>query len=432
MLDIDHPESYYAATTNLVLNFPRLMGQESCDVCIIGGGYTGLSCALHLAERGYSVVLIEARRVGWGASGRNGGQLGSGQRQDQATLERTLGKDHARQLWTLAEAAKQLVKDRIARHRIRCDLRPGILYPMHKRRLMGWCRQHVDKLRTEYDYPYAQVVEADELREQLGTGGYHGGWLDLDAAHLHPLNLALGLAHAASVSGVRIFEASEVGGYRIGSAADHSPHIVETTTRAQVRCRHLVLACNGYLEGLEPRLERHIMPINNFILATEPLGEERARALIRDDVAVADSRFVINYFRLSVDRRLLFGGGETYSPQPPDDPKSFVRPHMLKIYPQLTDVRIDYAWGGTLGVTLSRLPNIGRLAPDVYFAQGYSGHGVGLANLAGEIIAEAVGGTAERFDVFARIPGPAFPGGDRLRRPLQVLGMLYYSLRDRL
>lgn len=432
MFDTQHPRSYYVASSNRVLNYPRLMGQESADVCIIGAGYTGLSCALHLAERGYSVILVEARKVGWGASGRNGGQLGSGQRQDQATLEAMLGIDHARQLWELAEAAKSLVKERIARHRIDCDLKPGILYPVHKRRLLDGYRRHVDKLQTDYHYPHARIVEAAALRDQLGTRAYHGGWLDLDAAHLHPLNLALGLAHAASIAGVRIFEDSTVTAYHVGGATGRTPHGVETATRGKVRCRHLVLACNGYLDGLEPRLMRHIMPIDNYMLATEPLGEERARALIRDDVAVADSRFVVNYFRLSSDRRLLFGGGETYSPQPPKDPKAFVRRRMLDIYPQLADVAIDYAWGGTLGITLSRLPHVGRLAPDVYFAQGYSGHGVALASLAGQTIAEAVAGTAERFDVFARIPERAFPGGERLRRPLQVLGMLYYSLRDRL
>ncbi len=421
-----HPDSYYAASAVGASAFPELCSEVDADVCVVGGGYTGLSTALHLSERGYDVVLLEANRVGWGASGRNGGQVGSGQRQSQDVLERWLGEEHARRLWTLAEEAKATVKERIARHAISCDFKPGVLHVCHKQRHAQWYEGYVEKLRTEYGYEHIRWVERNELREMLGTRLYHGGALDTDAGHLHPLNYALGLARAARDAGARIYESSRVRRY------DRDVPTTLETDLGRVKARYVVLACNGYLQRLEPRLAGRIMPINNFVLATAPLGETRARSLIRDDVAVVDTKFVVDYYRLSADRRLLFGGGENYTRRFPPDLKAFVRRYMLRVYPQLADVDIDYAWGGTLAVTLKRLPHFGRLPPNVLFAHGFSGHGVALASLAGELIAEALAGTAERFDVFARVPVPAFPGGTLLRWPGLVLGMLYYSLRDRL
>ena len=419
-------DSYYAATANARPDRPNLRGDTRCDVCIVGGGYTGLSAALHLAERGYDTVLLEAERIGFGASGRNGGQLGSGQRQEQHDVEKLVGKDDARRLWDLAEESKSLCKDLIARHGIACDLKPGILHAAHKPALARDFRHYADYLRSHYDYHHARPVAGHEIRAMLGTDAYHGGYLDTDAAHLHPLNFALGLGAAAERAGARLFENSRATG--LSSCA--SPTV--DTAQGRVQARHVVMACNGYLGGLDKRLAGRIMPINNFILATEPLGAERARQIIRDDVAVADSKFVINYFRLSADRRVLFGGGENYAPRFPADLKGFVRSYMLKVYPQLADARIDYAWGGTLAITMNRLPDFGRLDGNVYFAHGYSGHGVGMATLAGKLIGEAIAGTAERFDVFARIPTRRFPGGPLLRWPALVLGMAYYALRDRL
>jgi len=401
-------------------------GELDCDVCVVGGGFSGLSAALHLAERGYDVILLEAERLGWGASGRNGGQLNSGQRKPQDELERMLGKATARLLWDLAEEAKATVKERIARHGIACDFKPGVLVAAYKPREVGWLAADAERLESDYGYSEIRPVSRDEVGEMLGTGIYHGGTLDSGAGHLHPLNYALGLARAAREAGARLFENSRVTGYAPGR-----PIAVRTAT-GQVRARYLVLACNGYLDKLEPRLAGRIMPVNNFVLATEPLGAARAGALIRDDVAVCDTKFVVDYYRLSADRRLLFGGGETYSSRFPTDMKGFVRKYMLRVYPQLADARIDYAWGGTLAITLNRLPSFGRLEADVFYAQGYSGQGVALTSLAGKLIAEAVAGTAERFDVFARIPQPNFPGGTLLRWPGLVAGMLYYGLRDKL
>jgi len=421
-----HPHSYYAATAAPLDPFPALAGDHRADVCVVGGGYTGLSAALHLAERGYDVVLLEAERVGWGASGRNGGQLGSGQRQSQDKLERMAGRETAHRLWELAEEAKALVKERIRRHRIDCDCKPGVLSVCHKRAHAAWFARYAEKLRSEYGYPHMRYVERAELHEMLGTRLYHGAALDLGAAHLHPLNYALGLARAAHEAGVRIFEGSRVTGY------DQSSPARVRTARGVVHARYLVLACNGYLGHVEPRVAGFIMPINNFIAATAPLGEERARSLIRDDVGVVDTKFVVDYYRRSPDHRLLFGGGENYTKRFPTDIGGFVRPYMLRVYPQLADVPIDYAWGGTLAITMSRLPHFGRLPPNVFFAHGFSGQGVALTGLAGRLIAEAVAGTAERFDVFARLPVPRFPGGVLLRWPLLVLGMTYYALRDKL
>ena len=421
-----HVDSYYAATANFLSEYPTIEAPVSSDVCVIGGGFTGLSCALHLAEAGYDVVLLEAERVAWGASGRNGGQVGTGQRKDQDYLEAKLGIRQARCLWDLAEESKETVKELVEKHRIQCDLKPGVLHPMHKASYVKHAHAYVEKLQEEYGYTDIKTVSDEEVQSMLGTRVYFGGWLDTGAAHLHPLNYALGLAQAAAEAGVKIYENSRVRAY----SSEHKVKV--ETEKALVSADYLVLACNGYLQRLEPRILGKIMPINNFILATEPLSEADARALIRDDVAVADSKFVINYFRLSADRRLLFGGGENYTQRFPKDIKAFVYKYMLKIYPQLENIRIDYAWGGTLAVTMNRLPHFGRLNGNVFYAQGYSGHGVAMASLAGKLIAQAIDGSPKKFDLFEKIPTRTFPGGRFLRWPGLVLGMLYYSLRDKL
>ncbi|UCH39449.1 MAG: FAD-binding oxidoreductase [Gammaproteobacteria bacterium] len=421
-----YPASYYEATRNRKLELETLDGSCRTDVCIIGGGYTGLSSALHLAERGYDVVLLEARKPGWGASGRNGGQVCSGQRKDQVTLTQMVGADAARHFWELAEAAKDTVRQLVAEHQIDCDLKPGIAHPNHKSGYDEDSRRYVDFLRKEYDYDQIEFLERDAMAELVGSEGYCGGSLDMGAGHLHPLNYALGLAAAALAAGARIYRDSPVSGYREGK-----PNRVQTTTGV-IEADHIVLACNGYLGKLEKRVAGKIMPLNNFVVATEPLGDEQLRRINPRDIAIADSRFVVNYYRLSADKRLLFGGGENYRQNFPTDIASFVRKPMLQVYPQLADTRIDYAWGGTLAVTLNRMPHFGRLGNSIYFAQGYSGQGVAMASLAGKLIADALSGEAENFDLFGKIPTRSFPGGDLLRWPGMVLGMSYYALRDRL
>lgn len=420
-----YPDSYYLATARGLTERPALDAAIAADVCVVGGGYTGLSAALHLAERGYDVVLLEAQRIGWGAAGRNGGQVGSGQRRDEAELEARFGRDVAHRLWDLAEEAKEIVRERVARHAIDCDLKAGQLITAAKPEHAVALLQRARRLAADYGYSRARYITGEELPTMLGSRAFHGALLDTGALHLHPLNFTLGLARACEAAGVRVFERTRVLDYTRAIPAR------VRTERGSVSARYLVLGCDGYLGRLEPRIASRIMPINNFIIATAPLGEERARALIRDDVCVHDTRFVVNYFRLSADRRLLFGGGENYRRGFPADIAAFVRPYMLSVFPQLADVSIDYAWGGALGISRTRLPHLGRLPPNVFFAQGFSGHGISIGMLAGRLISEALAGTAERFDVLARLPAPAWPGGTLLRWPLLALGMLYYSLRDR-
>ena len=423
---IGHPDSYYVATAIGMQEHAALSADERADVCVIGGGFTGLSAALNLAEQGLSVVLLEAERIGFGASGRCGGLIGSGQRKDVLEMEEQFGFEYSRQFWDFAEAAKAEIRSRVARHEIDCDLQAGQLVGLHKQSYVHWSEELAEALAERYDYPHARALDREETSNLVATQTFHGGLLDTNAAHLHPLNFALGLARAACEAGVRIFENS-----RVISYTHHDPATIRTAT-GSVEASFIVLACNGYLNKLDRRVAARMMPINNFMIATEPLGENRARELIRQRIGVHDSRFVVNYFRISDDHRLLFGGGENYRPGFPRDIKNFVRPYMLRLFPQLADVSIDYSWGGTLAVTVNRLPHVGRLKPNLYFAQAYSGHGISTANFAGKVIAEAIGGTAGRFDVFASLPIHMFPGGTLFRYPGMVLGMLWYSMKDRL
>ena len=417
-------ESYYSATRNRDLRFPKLKGDTRADVCVIGGGYTGLSSAIHLAERGYSVALLEAERAGWGASGRNGGQCSIGQRQTQDELEELVGREEARRLWALGLESVATVRELIDRFGIECDLKRGCLQAAWKRSDAEWYRQHADFMRSDYGFDM-QFVEGEELARLAGTGVFRAGLVEYASAHLHPLNYALGLAAAADGLGVDIYEQSRVLDY------DRARPTRVRTADGTVSADYVVLACNGYLGRLEPRVAGKIMPLNNFIIATEPLTPALRQQLNPEDLCVYDAKFVVNFWKLSADGRLLFGGGENYTRRFPSDIRSFVRKRMLPIYPQLADARIDYGWGGTLAVTMNRMPCFGRLDPDVYYAMGFSGHGVQIATLAGKLIAEAVAGTAERFDVMARVPSPGFPGGTLLRWPGLVLGMLYHALRDR-
>lgn len=334
---VDAP-SWYAASAARRPEHPHLHGETRADICVIGGGYTGLSAALHLAERGFDTVLLDAHRVGWGASGRNGGQVGSGQRVGQETLEKTLGPEHARRLWDLAEEAKALVRGLIARHGIACDLRAGIVHAAHRARLGPELEREAAHLAAHYGYE-TEYLDRAALRALVDSPRYHAGVIDPGAAHLHPLDYALGLARAAAAAGARIHERSEVAGVERGAK------LRIRTGAGVVVADQAILACNGYLGGLFPEVAARVMPINNFIIATEPLPDTLARTLIANDMAVADTKFVVNYFRLSADRRLLFGGTESYGYRFPKDIKRLVRKAMLEVYPQLRETRIDYGWG---------------------------------------------------------------------------------------
>ncbi|KRS16287.1 NAD(P)/FAD-dependent oxidoreductase [Roseovarius indicus] len=421
----EYPPSWYAATVGPLEPFAPLRGETRADVCVVGAGFTGLSAALHLAEQGLDVVLLEAHRVGFGASGRNGGQLGSGQRMDQHFVEKQVGRDDAAKLWELAEEAKDLVKSLISRHKIDCHLKPGIAHMAFSNREVEEEHAYADMLAEHYNYPHLEKLDRAAAQALCPSPKYVGGTLDMTAAHLHPLAYALGLASAAREAGVRIFERTEVQSITEGTPAKIA------TDKGTVTADHVVLACNGYLGGLNGKVAARVMPINNFIAATEPLGDDAARVLTRD-VAVADTKFVVNYFRLSHDNRLLFGGGESYGYRFPSDIAALVRKPMTEIFPHLKDIRVDYAWGGTLAITMKRLPYLARLGPNILSASGYSGHGVGTATHAGKLMADAIGGDATGFDTMSRIPTTPFPGGTAFRSPLLVLAMTWFSLRDRL
>lgn len=420
----EYPPSYYTATATTFPALPAAEGELTADICIIGGGYTGLSAALHLAQRGYSVVLLEAHRMGFGASGRNGGQVGSGQRQDQDWLEAAMGRDTARRLWSISEEAKGLVKSLIRDHAMNLTFHPGVAHACWREDEVKDALAYAEKLERDYGYTHNQALNRDQIGQLIGSAAFKGGVLDRDAGHIHPLNFALALARAAMQAGARLYERSEV------TAVEPGAKPLVRTDKALIRAGHVILACNGYLGGLNPQVAARVMPINNFIVATEPLGAE-ARQILAEPIAVADTKFVVNYWRLSEDNRLLFGGGETYGYRFPDIVQT-VRKPMLQIYPQLADARIDYAWGGTLAITMNRMPCFARPAQNVLSASGYSGHGVAMATLAGRVLAEAVAGQNERFDLMASLPQTAFPGGPALRWPLLVLAMTWYSLRDRL
>lgn len=415
--------SYYAETATPWTQRRALEDEIEADLIVVGGGCTGLSAALHAAREGLSVVVLEGGRVGWGASGRNGGQMIPGLRQGASELKRNFGLERAKCVLDLAFEARELVCGLIHDHRIECDLKTtGHLLAAAKPRDMQWMEIEARCLINDMNYPHVEVLSAHETRQQVACA-YHGGLVDRMGGHMHPLNYTLGLARVAAESGVQIFEFSEATELRPGPR----PYI--GTPSGGVSARHVILAGDALLTGLLQRVNRRIMPVANYIAATAPLADPEA--LIAGDVAVSDSRFVVNYYRLSADGRLLFGGGERYTPEPPRDLSAFVRGHMERTFPSLRGIDITHCWGGLVSITMSRLPHIGQEG-NVLFAHGYSGQGVVLSTFAGKLLAEALVGRTERFNVFADLEPPQFPGGPALRGPLHVLGMLWYALRDRL
>ena len=420
-----HVGSYYAASAHAAPARAALEDAVECDVCVVGAGIAGCSSALHLAQAGLSVVLLEQHRVSWGASGRSGGQALFGIATGQAKLERLVGAADARAVWNVSIEALALMRDLIRRYSIDCDWAEGFLYSAVKERHVRELQTELTELREQLDYPSVRYVPRAELRELLATDRYLGALYDSNSAHLHPLNYTLGLARAAEQHGVRIFEST-----RATSFSPAGSQVRVQTPQGEVRARFLVLCGNVYLGATAPALASKIMAVATYIVATEPLGPERARQLIANNAAVSDMNWVLDYFRRSADTRLLFGGRVNYSGLKSFDAPGATRVRMLRVFPQLGDVRIDYAWGGHVDITLNRAPHFGRLAPNVYFLQGFSGHGIALTGIAGKLVAEAISGTAGRFDVFARIPHGSFPGGASLRRPALVLAMLWYRLRD--
>lgn len=399
----------------------------TADVCVVGGGFTGVSAALHLAERGYDVILLEAVRIGWGASGRSGGQIATAFATDMANLRAWVGPDDARRLFELSEEAKAIIAARVARHEILCDLVWSHFDAANKPR-------HLDELKAVqaewaeiYGYTQTSIAERSDLPAHIDSNAYVGGLHDPGGGHLHPLNYCLGLAGAARDAGVRIFENSPV----IRLQTNSQRPSVETP-QGDVTANYILMCTNAYIDNLVPRLRQKIMPVGTYIGATPPLGQNRAASLLPTNAAVTDCNFVLDYYRRSADHRLLYGGRVSYSTVMPPNLPHVMRRRMLHVFPQLADQHFEYTWGGYVAITVERTPHLGRLGRHVFFAQGFSGQGVALTGLAGKLMSEVISGDAERFDIMAKLPHTTFPGGRVLRTPILTLAMLWYRIRDHL
>lgn len=422
----EHTTSYYAASANQYEPFPQLNESVTCDVCVVGGGYTGLSAALHLSEMGFDVVLLEAARIGFGASGRNGGQLVNSYSRDIGVIERNYGPEAAKMLGSMMFEGGEIIRERIKRYQIDCDYRPGGLF-------VAMNHKQLEKLEDQkanwerYGNTQLELLDANELKREVNSDRYVGALLDHSGGHIHPLNLAIGEANAIRLNGGRVYEQSPV------TKIQHTSPAVVSTEKGQVTAKHVIVAGNAYLgDKVEPELAKRSMPCGTQVLTTEPLGEDVARSLIPKNYCVEDCNYLLDYYRLTADNRLLYGGGVVYGARDPADIERLVMPNLLKTFPQLKGVKIDYSWTGNFLLTLSRLPQVGRLDNNIYYSQGCSGHGVTYTHLAGRLIAELLRGDAERFNAFANLPHYPFPGGRTFRIPFTAMGAAYYSLRDRL
>ena len=425
MANTAYPPSYYAASANPVPARPALQETIEADVCVVGAGYTGLSSALHLLEQGFSVVMVEAARVGFGASGRNGGQIVNSYSRDIDVIERTVDKRQAELLGAMAFEGGRIIRERVARYNIDCDLKDGGVFAAITSKQMGHLEAQ-KRLWERYGHTQLELMDQRRIREVVACDQYIGGMLDMSGGHIHPLNLALGEAAAVESLGGRIFEQTPA------TRIDRGPHPVVHTPQGQVKAKFVIVAGNAYLGNLIPELSAKSMPCGTQVVATEPLSDELARSLLPQDYCVEDCNYLLDYYRLTADKRLIFGGGVVYGARDPANIEAIIRPKMLKAFPQLKNVKIDYAWTGNFLLTLSRLPQVGRIGDSIYYSQGCSGHGVTYTHLAGKVLAEALRGQAERFDAFAALPHYPFPGGQALRVPLSAIGAWYYSLRDKL
>ncbi|WP_213878188.1 FAD-binding oxidoreductase [Pseudomonas sp. dw_358] len=419
--------SYYAASCVVHTPHLPLLDETTADVCVVGGGFSGLNTAIELAERGMSVVLLEAHSIGWGASGRNGGQLIRGVGHDVDQFARHIGKEGVRELKLMGFEAVDIVRQRIERHGIDCDLRWGYCDLANKPADFEGFKREAEGLRKLGYKHELRLVQPVLMRSVVGSDRYAGGLIDMGSGHLHPLNLALGEAKVAASLGVRLHEQSAV------TRIEYGPQVRVHTAQGSVKANFLVLGCNAYLNNLNPDLGGKVLPAGSYVIATEPLSKAMVNELLPQNMAVCDQRVALDYFRLSADRRLLFGGACHYSGRDPADIGAYMRPKMLKVFPQLENVRIDYQWGGMIGIGANRLPQIGRLAahPNVFYAQAYSGHGLNATHLAGKLLGEAISGQASRgFELFSKVPHRTFPGGENLRSPLLALGMLWHRFKE--
>ncbi|MDQ7985535.1 FAD-binding oxidoreductase [Pseudomonas sp. G34] len=420
-----HVDSYYAASRNPRVDYPALTEVVETDVCVIGAGYTGLSTALFLLENGFRVTVLEAAKVGFGASGRNGGQIVNSYSRDIDVIEKQVGARQAQLLGEMAFEGGRIIRERVAKYGIQCDLKDGGVFAAITGKQLGHLEAQ-KKLWERYGHTQLELMDERRIREVVGTDRYVGGMLDMSGGHIHPLNLALGEAAAVASLGGAIYEQSPA------TRIDRGPQPVVHTPNGQVKAKFVVVAGNAYLGGLMPELAAKSMPCGTQVLTTEPLSDELAHSLLPQDYCVEDCNYLLDYYRLSADKRLIYGGGVVYGARDPADIEAIIRPKLLKTFPQLKDVKIDYTWTGNFLLTLSRLPQVGRIGENIYYSQGCSGHGVTYTHLAGKVLAEALRGQAERFDAFAGLPHYPFPGGQLLRVPFTALGAVYYQLRDRL
>lgn len=424
MTHTPYPDSYYAHSANPTPARPALVGEIETDVCVVGAGYTGLSTALFLLEHGFKVTVLEAAKVGFGASGRNGGQIVNSYSRDIDVIERTVGAKQAQLLGDMAFEGGRIIRERIAKYNIQCDLKDGGVFAAVTPKQMGHLESQ-KKLWERYGHTQLELLDEKRIREVVNTESYVGGMLDMSGGHIHPLNLALGEAAAVESLGGVIYEQSMV--IRIDRGANPVVH----TANGQVKAKFIVVAGNAYLGNLLPELTAKSMPCGTQVVTTEPLSDEMAKSLLPQDYCVEDCNYLLDYYRLSGDNRLIFGGGVVYGARDPANIEAIIRPNMIKTFPQLKDVKIDFAWTGNFLLTLSRLPQVGRIGENIYYSQGCSGHGVTYTHLAGKVLAETLRGQAERFDAFASLPHYPFPGGDLFRIPFTAIGAWYYTLRDK-
>lgn len=422
---MSYPKSLYAATAGPEVASQSFSDGARYDVCVIGGGFTGTSAALHLAQRGYNVVLLEAEKIGWGASGRNGGQLASAQVDTQPVLAKRYGSDRARFLWDIADGGKNLVKRLISEHQIDCHFTAGNMGCAVTQADLDHFKEHVGFVEEHYGYQHYTIHEKPQIQSIAGHDRYIGGMLDESAGHLHPLNYVLGLARAAISAGATLHENARVLDIRPGSP------VQITTAEGRITADNVVLGCNGYLKGLAPKIKSEILPADNYQIATAPLDASVQQSILTNNACLWDTYHQVYYYRKTHDGRLLFGGGVGHPGREPADLASVVRRHMVKLYPGLSDAPIDYAWSGTFANTLSKVPSFGRLAKNIFYAHGYTGHGVALATMAGQVLGDAVAGSAERFDTLSAIPQRRFPGGGYFNSAILSLGFLYIRFSDR-
>ena len=424
-----HTNSYYAASANDTVLRPELSGEHSCDVCIVGAGFTGISSALHLAEAGYKVIVVEASRIGFGASGRNGGQLVNSYSRDIDFIKRHYGEQVGEQMAAMAFEGQAVIRQQVAKYQISCDLKQGGIFAACNAKQFEELKAK-KALWEAHGNDQLELLNADEIQKHIGTDRYVGGLLDRLSGHVHPLNLVLGEAASFESLGGVIYEASPV--TKVIEAKTEGELATVTTAKGSVKAKHVIVAGNAYITGIIPEVEKNSMPCGTQIIATEPLSEEMQKAIMPNDVCVEDCNYLLDYFRLSGDGRLLYGGGTTYGAREPEKVEALIVPKMLKTFPMLKDVKIDHAWTGNFLLTLMRLPQVGRIGTNVYYSQGYSGHGVTSTHLLGKVLAEAIQGDTKRFDVFAGLPQYPFPGGRALRVPYTAVGAAYYALRDKL